>query len=143
MPASQEGAETALFRTPQVVLFSNDVERLAEFYEQLGFVESFRVPTDGTPIHIDVKLDGYVIGIASIDSTRDDHQLEPATSGQRAAVVLWTDDTDGAYTALTQRGCRGLHPPHVWLGRLRIAWIADPDEHPVQIVQHLTPTSRT
>jgi hypothetical protein len=132
-----------MFRTPQVVLFSHDVGRLAEFYVQLGFIETFRVPTDGTPpVHIDVQLDGYLIGIASIDSTRDDHQLEPVTAGQRAAVVLWTDDTTGAYTALTERGCRGLHPPHVWLDRLLIAWIADPDDHPIQIVQHLaSPTT--
>lgn len=66
-----------MFRTPQIVLFSRDVEGLASFYKSLGFSETFRVPTDSQPIHIDVALDGYTIGIASIESTRDDHDLQP------------------------------------------------------------------
>jgi catechol 2,3-dioxygenase-like lactoylglutathione lyase family enzyme len=126
-----------MFFTPQVVLFSRDVERLADFYKDLGFTETFRVPGDPA-IHIDVALDGYKIGIASIDSSRDDHGLEPVKSGHRAAVILWTDDTETAYRRLLDIGCEALHPPHVWLDRLLIAWIADPDDHPVQIVQHLT-----
>jgi hypothetical protein len=126
-----------MFRSPQIVLFSTDVERLASFYKGLGFNETFRVPKGAPPIHIDVSLDGYLIGIASADSTRNDHGLQPVTSGQRAAVVLWTDDTEEAYHQLVERGCRGIQPPHVWLGRLLMAWVADPDDHPIQIVQQL------
>lgn len=126
-----------MFRNPQIVLFSRDVERLADFYQGLGFTEKFRVPADGVPIHVDLELDGYLFGIASIDSTRDDHGLDPAVNGQRAAVVLWTDDTSSAYRSLVEQGSLGLQPPHVWLGRLLIAWVADPDGHPVQIVQEL------
>lgn len=129
-----------MFSKPQIVLFSRDVEKLGDFYRQLGFAETFRVPTDGPPIHIDVQLDGYLIGIASVESTRDDHDLQPVESGQRAAVVLWTEDTEAAYSELVDRGCQPLHPPHMWLDRLLIAWIADPDDHPIQIVQSLTPT---
>lgn len=128
-----------MFRTPQVVLFSRDVERLAEFYKALGFSETFRVPGE-PPIHIDVALDGYTIGIASVDSTREDHDLDPVVTGQRAVVVLWTDDVEAAYQRLVSDGCEGLHPPHVWLDRLLIAWIADPEDYPVQIVQHLDST---
>ena len=128
-----------MFRNPQVVLFSSDVERLGAFYRQLGFTETFRVPIEGIPIHIDVELDGYLIGIASVASTRDDHNLQPVENGQRAAVVFWTDDTVAAYEELIGRGCRALHPPHIWLDRLLIAWIADPDDHPVQIVQSIEP----
>ena len=131
------GIVADVFRNPQIVLFSRDVERLAAFYEGLGFVERFRVPSTGVPIHVDVALDDYLIGIASIDSTRDDHGLGPVAEGQRAAVVLWTDDTKAAFQDLVERGCPELQPPHVWLGRLLIAWVADPDGHPIQIVQNL------
>lgn len=124
-----------MFRNPQVVLFSQDVERLADFYKGIGFTETFRVPTDGEPIHIDVVLDDYLIGIASVDSTRNDHGLDPVPDGQRAAVVLWTDDTTAAYKGLVEQGCAPLKAPHDWLGRLLIAWISDPDGHPIQIVQ--------
>jgi catechol 2,3-dioxygenase-like lactoylglutathione lyase family enzyme len=125
------------FRTPQVILFSQNLPRAVAFYSSLGFTETFRVPTDGDPIHVDLALDGYKIGIASVASTRDDHGLDPVPEGQRAAVILWTDDTRAAYAELTTNGVPGLVPPHEWLGRLLIAWIADPDGNPIQIVQHL------
>jgi catechol 2,3-dioxygenase-like lactoylglutathione lyase family enzyme len=126
-----------MFRTPQVILFSNDVPRAVEFYSGMGFTETFRVPTDAEPIHVDLQLDGYKIGIASVASTRDDHGLDPVAEGQRAAIILWTDDTPAAYANLTLAGAPALAAPYEWLGRLLIAWIADPDGNPIQIVQSL------
>ncbi|MBX6748434.1 MAG: VOC family protein [Micromonosporaceae bacterium] len=125
------------FRSPQVILFSEDLPRAVAFYTRLGFVETFRVPTDGEPIHVDLALDGYKIGIASVASSRADHGLDPIPQGQRAAVILWTDDTAGAYEELVASGAPALAPPHEWLGRLLIAWTADPDGNPIQIVQSL------
>jgi glyoxylase I family protein len=126
-----------MFQSPQIVLFSEDVSRAARFYARLGFRETFRVPLEGEPIHVDLELDGYKIGIASVASTRDDHGLEPVPEGQRAAVILWTYDTQRAYTELTANGVPGLKPPHEWLSRLLIAWVSDPDGNPIQIVQDL------
>ena len=125
------------FREPQVILFSEDVPRTIAFYAQLGFTETFRVPAEGEPIHADLVLDGYKIGVASVASSRDDHGLDPATEGQRAVVALWTDDTRSAYDELVANGAPALASPHVWLGRLLIAWTADPDGNPIQIVQAL------
>jgi catechol 2,3-dioxygenase-like lactoylglutathione lyase family enzyme len=126
-----------MFRSPQVILFSLDVQRAIDFYRGLGFTEVFRVPDEGDPIHADLELNGYRIGIASVASTRDDHGLQPIPVGQRAAVVLWTDDTAAAFAHVTGAGAVALAAPHVWLDRLLIAWIADPDGNPVQIVQSL------
>lgn len=126
------------FRSPQVILISENVPRAVDFYTQLGFTEVFRVPTEGEPIHVDLILDGYRLGIASATSTRDDHGLNPITEGQRAAVIVWTDDTVAAYNKLVASGVPSLVPPREWLGRLLIAWIADPDGNPIQIVQPLT-----
>jgi glyoxylase I family protein len=126
-----------VFHSPQVILFSPNLLRAVDFYTDLGFTETFRVPADREPIHVDLVLDGYKIGIASVASTRDDHGLEPIGHGQRAAVILWTDDTEATYARLTAKGVPGLKPPHEWLGRLRIAWVADPDGNPVQIAQQL------
>ncbi|SCG70459.1 VOC family protein [Micromonospora inositola] len=126
-----------MFRSPQVILFSEDVTRAAAFYAKLGFTETFRVPAEGEPIHVDLTLEGYRIGIASVASTRDDHGLDPVPSGQRAAVILWTDDTAAAYAKVTADGAPALAAPHIWLDRLLIAWTADPDGNPIQLVQHL------
>lgn len=127
----------SIFRKPQVILFSSDVVRAATFYESLGFTETFRVPNDGEPIHIDLVLDDYKIGIASVSSARDDHGLDPVSHGQRVAVVLWTEDTAAAFEAVTSNGAKALASPFEWLGRLLIAWVEDPDGNPIQIVQNL------
>lgn len=130
-----------MFRRPQVILFSRDVERAAAFYRGLGFVETFRVPVTGVPIHVDLTLDGYSLGIASVDSTRDDHGLDPIADGQRAAVIMGSDHVVADYERLVAGGCPGLKPPHRWLDRLTIAWLADPDGNPIQLVQADQPTT--
>jgi hypothetical protein len=128
----------SMFREPQVILFSDDVARVAEFYQKLGFTETFRVPTEGRPIHIDLVLDAYKLGFSSAESTRDDHGLDPVTGGQHNATILWTDDTPAAYEHLLSLGAPAIKSPHVWLDRLLIAWTADPDGNPIQVVQSLT-----
>lgn len=128
-----------MFQEPQLILFSEDVTRIARFYESLGFTETFRVPDEGEPIHVDLILDRYRIGFASATSTRDDHGLTPVTEGQHTAVILWTEDTRAAYEFVLGLGGRPLKEPHVWLDRLLIAWISDPDGNPIQIVQSLNP----
>ena len=136
-PTIGHGGECRMvaFRTPQVVILSADVERSAVFYSSLGFVEVFRTPRDGPPIHVDLVLDGYRLGVASEASVRADHGLDPASDGPRAAVILWTDDTPAAYQRLQDLGAVPLKPPTPWLDRLLIAWAADPDGHPIQVVQ--------
>jgi catechol 2,3-dioxygenase-like lactoylglutathione lyase family enzyme len=125
------------FTAPQVILFSADVEQASAFYRRLGFQETFRVPDEGPPIHVDLVLGEYQIGFASIASSREHHGLRPVDEGQRATVTLWTQDTIAAYRSLTAAGVPGLAEPHVWLDRLLIAWIEDPDGHPIQLVQRL------
>ena len=43
-----------------------------------------------------------------------------------------------AYAELVGAGVPGLAEPQEWLGRLLLAWLADPDGNPVQIVQRLS-----
>ena len=125
------------FRTPEVILFSEDVERAASFYSSLGFVETFRVPVEGDPIHVDLTLDGYKIGIASVASSRRTTVWIPfrpaseqrSSSGPTTPLRPWRKST--------AMGAPELAAPREWLGRLLIAWTADPDGNPIQIVQQL------
>jgi uncharacterized glyoxalase superfamily protein PhnB len=124
-----------MFRAPQITFYSEQLPRLRDFYLGLGFEQRFQHPPLGEPIHVELALDGFNLGIADVASARKDHGLSPALSGRAAELVLWCDDTDGEFARLTAAGCASLSAPHDWLGDLRIAWIADPDGNPIQLVQ--------
>lgn len=127
-----------MLSAPEVILFTADVERAADFYGLLGFREVFRASgTDGDPIHVDLELGGYRIGFALLSSAREDHGLHPVPTGQRATVTLWSDDVRADHDSLTAAGVPSLRPPRPWLERLLVAWVQDPDGHPVQLCQRL------
>jgi lactoylglutathione lyase len=66
-----------------------------------------------------------------------DHGLSPDLGGRPIEIVFWTDDVDRDHGRMAVDGAPSLTPPHDFLGgRLRAAWIADPDGNPIQIVQH-------
>lgn len=125
-----------MFRTPSINIYSYDVVRLVSFYERLGFRETFRTPKKGTPVHVEITLDGFTIGIASVNAAIADHGLKPSLAGRPVEIVLWTDDTDRDYARLTADGAPSLSPPHDFLSDLRLAWVADPDGNPIQLAQH-------
>lgn len=126
-----------MFATPQVNIYSADVARSLDFYRSLGFEESFRTPREGAPLHVELKLDGFTIGIAAVTSAVADHGLDLDLSkpGRGMEIVLWSDDTDAAFASLVAAGARVLSEPHDWLDTLRVAWIADPDDNPIELVE--------
>jgi catechol 2,3-dioxygenase-like lactoylglutathione lyase family enzyme len=124
-----------LFRDPQVNFYVRDVERSVRFYADFfGFTESFRTPESGPPIHVELRLGGLILGLASIDSALGMHGLTTGMGAPKAEVCLWTDDVDREYERLVAHGVQSLSSPHDFLGRLRAAWLADPDGNPVEIV---------
>ena len=113
------------------------------FYRDLfGFTETFRTPREGEPIHVELRLGGLILGVASVESARRIHGLdlgnglprEEVVVWPRGEVVVWTDDVDQAFKSVTAQGGRPLSQPHDFLTDLRAAWVADPDGNPVQIV---------
>ena len=124
------------FASPQINLYSRDLPRALAFYEALGFVETFRTPKTGAPAHVELALDGFKLGVATFDAAAADHGLDPQADGRGVEIVLWTDDVDAAAVALGAAGAPIVSPPHDFLdGRLRSAWVADPDGNPIQLVQ--------
>jgi uncharacterized glyoxalase superfamily protein PhnB len=124
-----------MFRNPAINVYSHDVLRLVSFYEGLGFRETFRTPTEGTPVHVELVLDGFTIGIADVEAASADHGLKPELGGRPVEILLWTDDTDRDYERLTAAGTPSLSAPHDFLDDLRLAWVADPDGNPIQLAQ--------
>ena len=130
-----------MFSTPQVNIYSLDVPQAIEFYRHAGFRETFRTPRQGTPIHVELELDGFKLGIASAASAASDHGLELALDqpGRGMEIALWTDDVDAAFADLVDAGARALSAPHDWLdGTLRVAWVADLEDNPVELVERLS-----
>ena len=123
---------------PQVNIYSEDVGRSVEFYRRCGFEESFRTPPDGPPIHVELVLDGFKLGIASVASAVSDHGLDVDLTrpGRGMEVVLWTDDANAEFVRLVDAGAKPLSVPHDWLGgTLRVAWVADLDGNPIELVE--------
>lgn len=126
-----------MFFTPQVNIFSEDVARSVAFYSHLGFEETFRTPRKGAPLHVELVLDGLKVGIAAVTSAVADHGLDVDLSlpGRGMEIVLWTEDADEAFRRVVAAGARPLSEPHDWLDSLRVAWVADPDDNPIELVQ--------
>jgi uncharacterized glyoxalase superfamily protein PhnB len=125
-----------VFRNPAINVYSRDVLRLVSFYEGLGFRETFRTPEEGVPVHVELTLEGFTIGIADVEAASLDHGLSPDLGGRPVEILLWTDDTDRDYARLTAEGAPSLSAPHDFLSDLRLAWVGDPDGNPIQLAQH-------
>jgi catechol 2,3-dioxygenase-like lactoylglutathione lyase family enzyme len=124
------------FRNAQVNLFVGHVERSLAFYrDRFGFVESFRTPAEGHPVHVEMKLEGLTLGVVDPRVAKQMHGLNVGAAGPaHSEIVLWCDDVDATYDDLVAAGVPSVGPPHTFLGNSRAAWLADPDGNLVEIV---------
>jgi catechol 2,3-dioxygenase-like lactoylglutathione lyase family enzyme len=132
------------FRTHLVNFYVADLERSLGFYRDLvGFRETFRTPREGAPDHVELELEPLNLGLSTIEALRRHHGLAGGGGPPRGEVVLWVADVDAAHAWMVDRGMRSLSPPHEFAAALRGAWVADPDDNPVQLVARSAPTSGT
>lgn len=128
----------AMFFDPQINAYVEDVERMVRFYvDHFGFVETFRIPKTGRPDHVEIRLGGLLLGFASYEAARRDHALDVTPGAKGFEVVLWTGDVDAAWERLIAAGVEPVTPPHLFIGRLKGAWLKDPEGGAVHIVQDL------
>lgn len=133
----RQGTAGITFTDPQVILFVADCERAAAFYRHLGFHETFRT-SPHAPVKIEMALGGFGLGLALPEPAAESHGIEPVARGHRACITLWTEDVEDAYRMALRAGGVDHSPPHPFLdGRLRVAFVEDPDGHPVQLVQRV------
>ncbi len=127
---------TPKFVNPAINYYVDDVETAVRFYtEHFGFIETFRTPQQGKPMHVELTLGSFILGLASKESAQSMHGLPLGPGGSpRAELVVWTENVDEAYGLLLDKGGPGLSAPHDFLSSLRSAWVMDPDGNPVQIV---------
>ena len=124
-----------MFHTGFVNLYTNDIEASLHFYgELIGMRETFRTPREGVPEHVELSLDGFMIGLGTVEAARRVHGVV-ATPGRPASViVLWCEDVDKAFDLLQAHGVASQMTPHDSGNNNRSALVMDPDGNLVEIV---------
>jgi lactoylglutathione lyase len=124
-----------MFSEPFVNLYTNDIEAGLRFYRDLlGFVETFRTPTEGTPEHVELTLGGFGLGLGTVEAAKRVHGVEPSPGSAAMVLVVWTGDVDAAFARLVSAGTSIVQPPHDSGSRNRSALLRDPDGNLVEIV---------
>lgn len=124
-----------MYLSALVNLYTNDIEAGLRFYRDLlGFTETFRTPTEGIPEHVELRLDGFTLGLGTVEAARRVHGVEGTPGSPAMVIVVWTDDVDAAYAHLVAAGAPALQPPHDTGGNNRNALLRDPDGNLVEIV---------
>jgi lactoylglutathione lyase len=100
----------------------------------LPFVETFRTPSEGVPEHVELRLNGFTIGLGTVEAAKDVHGVEAAPGSPAMVLVVWTDDVDEAYGKLVAAGVPTVQPPHNTGNNNRNALLRDPDGNLVEIV---------
>ena len=117
-----------------VNLYTRDIEAGILFYRDLlGFEETFRTPTEGTPEHVEFALNGFSVGLGTVEAARRVHGVDASPGSPAMVVVVWTDDVDHAFADLSAAGTPVVQQPHS-TGNNRSALLRDPDGNLVEIV---------
>lgn len=124
-----------MFTSAFVNLYTRDIEAGLRFYRDLlGFEETFRTPTVGTPEHVELELNGFGLGLGTVEAARRVHGVEASPGSAAMVVVVWTDDLDRAFEQLAAGGAPVVQPPHDTGRSNRNALLRDPDGNLVEIV---------
>ena len=115
------------------VLYASDVERVAAFYSQLGFEETFRMPGEsGTPGYISLRRDAAELAVTTEDSPRILAGVEPGP-GPRHELFIYVEDVDGTLVQLGAAGGSILREPADMPWGERLAFVYDPEGNVVTL----------
>jgi lactoylglutathione lyase len=124
-----------MFGGALVNLYTRDIEAGIRFYRDLlGFVETFRTPTDGVPEHVELRLGGFTVGLGTVEAARRVHGVEAEPGRPAMVLVIWAEDVDKAFERLVAAGVPASQPPHDAGNGNRNALLRDPDGNLVEIV---------
>ena len=122
-----------------VNLYTGDIEAALHFYaDLLGFKESFRTPKEGAPEHVELRLNGFTIGLGTVEAARRVHDVEAIPGSPAMVLVVWTDNMDASYATLVAAGVPVIQEPHNTGNNNRNALFRDPDGNLVEVVAKVT-----
>ena len=118
-----------------VNLYTADIEAGIRFYgDLLGFAETFRTPTEGVPEHVELVLNGFMVGLGTVEAAKRVHGVDPSPGAPAMVIVIWCEDVDAACETLATAGVPVVQPPHDTGNNNRNALLQDPDGNLVEIV---------
>jgi lactoylglutathione lyase len=121
-----------------VNLYTRDIEAGIRFYRDLlGFKETFRTPTTGTPEHVEFKLNGFELGLGTVEAAKRVHGVDAQPGSAAMVLVVWTKSVDEAFPQLRSAGVTVVQPPHNTGNNNRNALLRDPDGNLVEIVSKI------
>lgn len=124
-----------MFSAGFVNLYTADIEAGLRFYRDLlGFEETFRTPTEGVPEHVELTLDGFALGLGTVEAAKRVHGVDASPGTPAMVLVVWTDDVDAAFGRLDSAGVPVVLPPHDTGNGNRNSLLRDPDGNLVEIV---------
>jgi len=123
-----------MFTEGLVNLYTRNIEAGIRFYRDLlGFRETFRTPKEGAPTHVELTLNGFGVGLGTVEAAKRRHGVDASPGSPAMVLVMWTDDLDKSFKLMASAGTPVVQPPHD-AGNNRSALLRDPDGNLVEIV---------
>ena len=118
-----------------VHLYTRNIEAGIRFYRDLlGFRETFRTPKEGTPDHVELTLNGFGVGLGTVEAAKRVHGDDASPGSPAMSMAIWTDNVDESFERLTSAGTPVVQPPHDVGSSNRTALLRDPDGNLVEII---------
>lgn len=126
-----------MFRNAFPILYTEDLPAARTFYrDRLGFTETFTFPAGTGPEFVAMRLAGggsLALAAAGDGQVGAHGQAMHPRAGRQFELCVYTDDVDAAVAGLREHGVPVLVEPADQPWGERMAYVADPDGHPVMI----------
>ena len=116
------------------VLYSNDVERAARFWERLGFERHFQLRDAGEAGYIGLRSGSVELAVTHASWAADRYGMAMG-SGPRVEMYIYIENLAATVEQLRSTGVIVLMEPADMPWGERIATVADPDGNPVALCQ--------
>jgi lactoylglutathione lyase len=135
-PSEEPTMAEITFTSPMPMLSCRDLAAAVAFYRDLvGFRETYRFPDEGEPAFVALELDGCRLGLGSTSNPPIHGRPYEPRSGSVYELCIDTADVDRAVEGLRDAGVPVLVEPCDQPWGERIAYVTDPEDHPVMITQ--------
>lgn len=121
------------------IVYTPDLPAATAFYRDLlGFTVTFQFPPSGEPEFVSLELQGGGLALAAAHNGQTGAHGLPMRPGVGGfELCVYTDDVDAAIAALRTANVTVLREPENQPWEERMAYVADPDGHPVMICAKL------